>query len=176
MVKPMALAVQKEVSALAHSFSGWIGRSISRDRQSKAATPALFVLGEGNVPALAPASAASVVRAGLKAGHVAELLAVLGIDRKEELSKALNTNGTSLWRWEKQDKPLPSASVEQLLRTMQLQLIAADVFGSIQAARQWLRRPHPMLGDSPPADYADNEFGAEQVRSMLIGLKYGGVA
>lgn len=172
----MIQAAQKEVSSLAHSFSGWIDRAIPRDRKSKTAGPGLFVIGEGDVPALAPSSAASIIRMGLNAGRIAELLGVLGIDRKEQLSKVLNTNGTSLWRWEKQDKPLPSSSVEQLLRTMQLQLIAADVFGSITAAREWLRKPHPMLGDIPPADYADNEFGAEQVRGILISLKYGGVA
>jgi hypothetical protein len=27
-----------------------------------------------------------------------------------------------------------------------------------------------------PSEYADNEFGAQKVRGMLAGLKYGGVA
>ncbi|MFD2264462.1 antitoxin Xre/MbcA/ParS toxin-binding domain-containing protein [Lacibacterium aquatile] len=169
----MSLAAKrKDVASLARSFTGWIDRS----REKQADAPALFVASEGEIPTLAPASAATIVRDGLSAGHVAELLEVLGIERKDQLSRMLNTNGTSLWRWEKQGKPLPSASVEQLLRTMQLQLIAADVFGAIETGREWLRRPHPLLDGLPPADYADNEFGAEAVRGMLVSLKYGGVA
>ena len=33
----------------------------------------------------------------------------------------------------------------KLLRTMQLHLFAADVFGGVEPARMWLRKPHPAL-------------------------------
>ena len=63
--------------------------------------------------------------------------------------------------------------VEKILRAMQLQLVAAGVFGGVAPARVWLRSPHPMLDGLAPGDYADNEFGAGQVREMLISPKPG---
>lgn len=70
------------------------------------------------------ARASSLIRAGLRAGRIDDLVGLLGLDKKEEdLSNALNTNGTSLWRWAKDDKPLPGATVEQILRAMQLQFL-----------------------------------------------------
>ena len=105
-----------------------------------------------------------------------ELVPLLGLSRKEDLGHALNANSTSLWRWARDNKPLPGQAVEQILRAMQLQLFAADVFGGVEPARLWLHKPHPMLDGMAPSDFADNEFGAQKVRGMLAGLKYGGVA
>lgn len=59
---------------------------------------------------------------------------------------------------------------------MQLRLFATDVFGAVAPARTWLVKPNPMLDGISPCDYADYEFGAQKVRGMLAGLKYGGVA
>ena len=58
---------------------------------------------------------------------------------------------------------------------MRLHLFAADVFGSVEPARLWLHKAHPMLDGMTPNDYADNEFGAQKVRGLLAALKYGGV-
>ena len=116
------------------------------------------------------------IRTGLSAGSVDELVPLLGVSRKEDLSQALNANSTSLWRWARDNKPLSGQTVEQILRAMQLQLLAADVFGGVEPARTWLYKPHPMLDGMAPSHFADNEFGAQKVRGMLAGLKYGGVA
>lgn len=80
-----------------------------------------------------------------------ELVPLPGLSRKEDLGHALNANSTSLWRWARDNKPLPGQAVEQILRAMQLQLFAADVFGGVEAARTWLHKPHPMLDDMAPA-------------------------
>lgn len=55
-------------------------------------------------------------------------------------------------------------------------VFAADVFRRVALARKWLHKPHPSLDGMTPGDYADNELGAQQVRGLLAGLKYGGVA
>lgn len=116
-----------------------------------------------------------MIRTGLRAGRVHELVLLLGLGRKEDLGRALNANSTSLWRWARDDSILPSPTGEQILRAMQLHLFAADVFGGIEPARAWLNKPHPMLDGMAPAKYADNEFGAQKVLSLLAALKYGGV-
>jgi putative toxin-antitoxin system antitoxin component (TIGR02293 family) len=159
---------------LASRFSHWLDASAV-----EAAPPSmpggLFDL-QDDVATLDARRAAQLIRTGLRSGHVEELVGLWGLDKKEDLRQALNVNGTSLWRWERDDKPLPSPSVEQILRTMQLQLFAAEVFGAIEAAHTWLKKPHPLLDGAAPGAYANNEFGAQKVRGMLAALKYGGVA
>lgn len=163
-----------DARSLARSFSAWLAGARDPSHRPRSAAP-VFSANESSV-VLDSARAALLIRAGLLAGNVAELVPLLGLSKKEDLSRALNANSTSLWRWARDNKPLPGQTVEQILRAMQLQLFAAEVFGSVEAARQWLHKPHPSLDGMAPIDYADNEFGAQKVRGMLAGLKYGGAA
>ena len=167
-----------DLNKLAAGFTAWLGKSgnaRSRARHPAAASAPVFS-GQGAAVNLNATSASRLIRSGLRAGRVDELVALLGLPKKEDLSHALNANSTSLWRWARDDSPLPSQTVEQILRAMQLQLFATDVFGGVAPARAWLSKPHPMLDGLSPSDYGDNEFGAQKVRGMLAGLKYGGVA
>lgn len=164
----------KDVRSLAHSFTSWIERS-AVGRNHAAASVALFVIGD-KTAILDVTRAGKLIRSGVRSGHVAELVTLLGLEKKEDLSHALNATGTTLWRWAKSDQPLPGPTVEQILRAMQLRLFAVEVFGTIEQARTWLNKPHPSLEGMTPSDYANNEFGAQKVRGMLAGLKYGGVA
>lgn len=54
---------------------------------------------------------------------------------------------------------------------MQLQVLAADVFDSVDVARNWLNNPHPSLDGKAPIDCTDNELGMQKVRALLAGLK-----
>ena len=163
-----------EVGRLARAFCEWIGKSAAREGHRTALAP-VFVM-ENDAALLDAARASLLIRAGVHAGRIGELVALLGLDKKEDLSHAIDVNSTSLWRWERDDKLLPGASVERILRAMQLQLFATEVFGSVEQARKWLHKEHPLLDGMAPSDYADNEFGAQKVRGMLASLKYGGVA
>lgn len=163
-----------DILALVRSFSDWVANSVAGTDSVRVAFP-VFSLHNSTVT-LDAARASCLIRTGLRSGHINDLIGLLGLDKKEDLSHALNTNSTSLWRWAKEDKPLPGTTVEQILRAMQLQFIAADVFGSLELARIWLHKPHPSLDEMTPSDYAGNEFGAQKVRGMLTDLKYGGVA
>ena len=177
MYGPITAAAQRPRSTtanqLARQFGAWFAHSASQEVQDAATH--VFVTHD-DAPLLDSARAVRLIRSGVRAGKIAELVVLFGLHRKEELSRALNVNSVSLWRWARDDKALPGATVEQILRTMQLQLFATDVFGDLEQARKWLHKPHPSLQDMSPADYADNEFGAQKVRGMLAGLKYGGVA
>ena len=160
--------------SLAHAFADWLKKSTLADVAVKPAESVFSV--HGAVVTLDATRASRLIRTGLSAGSVDELVPLLGLSKKEDLSHALNANSTSLWRWARDNKALPGQAVEQILRSMQLQLFAADVFGGVEPARKWLHTPHPMLDGMAPSDFADNEFGAQKVRGMLAGLKYGGVA
>ena len=169
-----ALQQSNDVGALAQSFSAWIGMSYGAAQDPKVTLP-VFILKQ-DAATLDAGRASTLIRTGVRAGRVGDLVKLFGLERKEDLGHALNTNNTSLWRWERDDKLLPGSTVEQILRSMQLQLFATEVFGEVEPARKWLHRPHPSLDGMTPSDYADNEFGAQKVRGMLAGLKYGGVA
>lgn len=160
--------------SLADAFTGWLRKSTLPNAAPKPAESVFSV--HDTVVSLDATRASRLIRTGLSAASVDELVPLLGLSRKEDLGHALNANSTSLWRWARDNKPLPGQAVEQILRAMQLQLFAADVFGGVEPARAWLHKPHPMLEGMSPSDFADNEFGAQKVRGMLAGLKYGGVA
>ena len=165
----------EDARSLAQAFLTWLAESApTSSKQNRGPAERLFSVRAGAVT-LDSARASKVIRAGLRAGNVSDLVPLLGLKRKEDLSHALNANGTSLWRWARDDSLLPSPTVEQILRSMQLHLFAADVFGGVEDARAWLHKVHPVLDGMTPAEYADNEFGAQKVRGLLAALKYGGV-
>ena len=165
----------EDAKSLARAFSSWLLASASAEgAHDRGSAERLFAV-RGGAVTLDAARAAKLVRARLRAANVSDLVTLLGLKRKEDLSHALNVNATSLWRWARDDSILPGATVEQILRSMQLHLFAADVFGGVEPARAWLHKQHPMLEGMTPSDYADNEFGAQKVRGLLAALKYGGV-
>lgn len=158
-------------AALADKFDKWLARSQASDPSSPR-VGCVFSVHDG-VMVLDAAGAARLLRTGLRARYVWDLVLLFGLSTQEDLIRALNASDTSLRRWAGEDKLLPSQIVEKILRALQLQLVAAGVFGEVAPARVWLRSPHPMLDGLAPGDYADNEFGAGQVREMLVSLKHG---
>lgn len=171
----LALQASDEVTAtdLGGQFSIWLARSEATHTVSPDGL-SIFVKRDG-VVAIDAHRAVRLIRAGLRAGHVWELVKLFGLSSKEELLRVLNASDSSIRRWAREDKLMPTPIAEKILRTMQMQLIATDVFGGVGPARVWLRRPHAMLDGLAPADYAGNEFTAGKVRGMLATLQYGGV-
>lgn len=173
------LAETERVSAsqLAQDFSDWLEESSASNVQHKpkAAKPgAFFTVGENEV-SFDYGRAASLIHSGLSGAHLDSLVTLFGLPKKEALSAALKSNNTHVWRLAKGDKLIQGNTVEQILRTMQLQLLATTVFGRVEFARQWLQKAHPSLEGMSPADYADNEYAAQKVRGILAALRYGGV-
>lgn len=62
------------------------------------------------------------------------------------------------------------------IQPVELQRIAAEVFGSNMAAQRWLATPHPSLNGDTPLGYATDEAKVKRVLGMLAGLRHGGVA
>ena len=50
---------------------------------------------------------------------------------------------------------------------------ADDVFGSRVAARVWLSKPNPLLGEDTPFDHAVTSNGAHMVLGILKNMKDG---
>lgn len=65
----------------------------------------------------------------------------------------------------------------RLARLARVWSLAHEVWGSEEAARAFLFRPHPMIEDRRPIDVVlQNELGGELVLEILGGLKYGTAA
>jgi putative toxin-antitoxin system antitoxin component (TIGR02293 family) len=63
---------------------------------------------------------------------------------------------------------------ERLARLARIWAVALDVWGSEDAARQFLAKPHPLLAGRIPRDFAaETEIGAREVENLIGGLKYG---
>lgn len=71
---------------------------------------------------------------------------------------------------------MPDHWTTSQLLLRELERMAADTFETSEDAAGWLRRPHPLLDKKTPLEMARTEAGAKTVKSMLIGLKFGGVA
>jgi putative toxin-antitoxin system antitoxin component (TIGR02293 family) len=71
----------------------------------------------------------------------------------------------------------PRLTPEESARVARLASVwafAKDVWGSEEAARRWLFRPHMMLDDRRQVDVVlASEFGRPLVENILGGLKYG---
>lgn len=166
----------EDAKSLARAFSNWLAAAAAPGGDDDRRLVERLFSVRGGAVTLDATRASKLIRSGLRAANVSELTTLFGLKRKEDLSRALNVNAISLWRWARDDSLLPGATVEQILRSMQLHLFAADVFGGVEPARTWLHKMHPMLEGMTPNDYADNEFGAQKIRGLLAALKYGGVA
>jgi putative toxin-antitoxin system antitoxin component (TIGR02293 family) len=78
------------------------------------------------------------------------------------------------------DSPASRLSAEESARVARLAevwALASEVWGSDEAARAFLFRPHPMLEGRRPIDVVlANEFGRPLVEGILGRLQYGSAA
>lgn len=62
---------------------------------------------------------------------------------------------------------------ERVLRLARIYDRAVDVFGSEEAATNWLKHPARGLGGPIPLEYADTAPGAEEVMTLLGRIAHG---
>lgn len=68
---------------------------------------------------------------------------------------------------------LDLAESERILRLTNLLQLAAEVIGSVEAGREWLKTPKRALGGSTPVTYAHTELGAREVEDLLGRIEHG---
>lgn len=91
-----------------------------------------------------------------------------------QLAPVIGVDRTTARRYAQGDQALPKHSAETVLRLAELEAFAMDAFETERAAHDWLKKEHPMLGESP-IDAASSSYGAQRVREILTAIKYGGV-
>jgi putative toxin-antitoxin system antitoxin component (TIGR02293 family) len=63
---------------------------------------------------------------------------------------------------------------DRIARIARIWELAMDVWKSEDTSRHFLSKPHPLLENRVPRDFAiESELGAREVEELLGGLKYG---
>jgi peptidoglycan/xylan/chitin deacetylase (PgdA/CDA1 family) len=90
----------------------------------------------------------------------------------------VDTAGPS-WRapWSAdRDEALPADASAKALEFAELVTLGAGVFCSLESATRWLTRPHPLLDGATPLDRAKTRWGFDEVKSLLVAVRYGSAA
>ena len=139
----------------------------------------LVLLDSSKQPALHLTFSSQVARAmasrGLPADAIRSIVESSAVNA-DVLSAFLGLNRTTIKRRADRDEPLPPEASAKALEFAELATLGAEVFGSIEAATRWLTRPHPLLEGETPLDRAKTRWGFDEVRSLLIAVRYGSAA
>lgn len=130
----------------------------------------LLGVAEAPAPFLAPSLYEMAILQGLSTEALRHVARVIFPDPAEANrlihaivpKSSLNRRGT-----------LTQAQGEQTERLARLFTYAQHVFGDIEDARAFMRRPHPELGDRRPVDACLTELGGRAVESILDSIAFG---
>ena len=136
------------------------------------AVPTILGLGDGGIST--PIELIDRIEKGLPTETLFEIAeavtanpneVVLGIVPKATLTRRRKTGRLS------------AAEGAVVARIAAVWALALEVWGSPEAARGFLNRPHPMIEDRKPLDIVvQSEIGAEMVAQLLGRLQYGSAA
>jgi putative toxin-antitoxin system antitoxin component (TIGR02293 family) len=73
----------------------------------------------------------------------------------------------------KEARRLNPQESDRLYRAARAVSQAADVLGSLEKARSWLKAPNRALGCEIPLDLLDSEIGTRQVEEVLLRINVG---
>jgi len=113
----------------------------------------------------------AAVRAGLPYAaleHVREHLEA----SDDLLAQALGISSRTLSR-RREAGTLTTDESDRLVLLAEIVVLARQALDSAEAACEWLRTPHSMLGGESPLDHMDTVTGMEEVKTMLYHIEYG---
>lgn len=137
--------------------------------------PGFNVAERGAAVRISAPMAYSLLKRGISSRAIVPAGEFLGVG-KAEVADMLDIDRGTVARWAAKGQPLPMHAAEGLLRLIELDQLAVDTFETEDEARQWLRKPHPMLEGDDPWSAAKTSYGAQRVKDILTAIKYGGVA
>jgi putative toxin-antitoxin system antitoxin component (TIGR02293 family) len=112
------------------------------------------------------------IAAGLPARALERVAAQVGVDHR--VSESIVPRAT--WARRRRTGRLSAAEGAKLERLARAWVMALDVMGSAENAREFLSRAHPLLGGEVPLDLIATEPGTRAVEQVLGRLKYGSAA
>jgi putative toxin-antitoxin system antitoxin component (TIGR02293 family) len=90
----------------------------------------------------------------------------------DQLAGKLSISRSTLQRRKAAGRLSPDES-DKVTRFSRLLALAADLFGTVEKGRAWLKHPQRGLGGAVPLDYAETEIGAQEVEKLLGRIDYG---
>lgn len=120
------------------------------------------------------AAAHEILRRGIPSRALIALGDYIGIGRGA-LADLLGLNRATAYRKIASDQPLPMHAAESVLRLLEMQWLAEDIFETPDAATAWLLRRHPLLDGEAPLARVRSAYGSEKVKEILVALTHGGV-
>lgn len=122
----------------------------------------------------ASAAAYEILRRGVTSRALIAIGDYIGIGRGA-LADLLGLNRVTAYRKIASGQLLPMHAAESVLRLLELQWLAEDIFETPDAATAWMLRGHPLLDGDAPLARVKSAYGSEKVKEILVALKYGGV-
>ena len=115
-----------------------------------------------------------LIRIGLP-GNVINVLAKNISFTEEEISNVIHISTRSLQRWTKEtkNKILDRETSAKTIALATLFSKGANVFGSIEAFKQWLRLSNSALENKKPIELLDTSIGFELINDELGKIEYG---
>jgi putative toxin-antitoxin system antitoxin component (TIGR02293 family) len=112
-----------------------------------------------------------VLRNGLPFGALEAFIKAIGIPAGA-VTKVLGVAPRTLAR-RKDKRTLNPVESDRLYRLARVALMAIEVLGSHEKAKQWLERPNRALGGETPLSLLDTDIGARQVEAVLGRIEHG---
>lgn len=91
----------------------------------------------------------------------------------EEAAHLIGRSRSTYNRYRNEGRQLGSSEAERALRYARLISLAADTFGTIGEAKDWMLEANYALGGRVPFEMAETDPGARLVQDLLLGLQYG---
>ena len=147
---------------------------IKQIKQKVAPSGHSFLKWGDTVRKMPPAKRIEMIRGGVKVTLLVGAGQYYGISQRK-LSKLLGVSDATITRKIKSGGKLGPMESERLARIALIEAEAEEVFASPDLAKRWMLEPNLALGE-PPLSLLDTDTGADEVRKVLAGIAYGGVA
>lgn len=113
-----------------------------------------------------------MIRSGLPFDYVSGLQELLNLT-DDEAALLIGRSRRTYSRYRNDNRDLGAPEAERVVRLARLVALAAEVFGSIEEARSWMREPNLALRGRAPIKLAETAPGASIVRELLEGSQRG---
>jgi putative toxin-antitoxin system antitoxin component (TIGR02293 family) len=113
-----------------------------------------------------------IIRTGIPLTAGENVKQVLQLTDKE-FAEMIGVSLSSLLRMRKKQGKWSELASDRLFRLARIFAFAAEVMGSEDRARRWIRRPQIGLGGKIPLHLLETDAGAKDVENLLGQIKYG---
>lgn len=93
--------------------------------------------------------------------------------QKQVLANLLGLDPRTIDNYRKQGRNFPPLAGELLLKITQLFGVGEEVFGSVEAFRDWLAAPSEVFDQRSPMTFLNTSTGVVLVQQALLRIAYG---